>query len=69
MPDGGASVSMDTSAPKPWLAGADPLLRSTDGTLTEPWMGWLEAVGGIDMGVEGDDKVNLDAYIHETSLF
>ena len=33
--DGGTSVGMDTSAPKLWLAGAGPLLRSTDGMLTE----------------------------------
>ena len=36
----------DTSAPKPWLAGADPLLGSTDGTLTELRTGRLGAAGG-----------------------
>ena len=46
VPDGGTSVSTDTSAPKPWLAGADPLLRSTDGMLIELRTGRLGAAGG-----------------------
>ena len=44
--DGGTFVSTDTSAPKLWLAGADPLLGSMDGTLIELRTGRLGAAGG-----------------------
>ena len=46
VPDGGASVGTDTSAPKPWLAGADPLPRSKDVAVTELQTGRLGAAGG-----------------------
>ena len=52
-PEGGASVGTETSAPKPWLAGADPLRGSKDAGVTELRTGRLGAAGGIKNDGEG----------------
>ena len=68
MLDRGTSVGMDTSVPTPLPGGEDPLLGSTDGTLTEPLMGRLGATG-VNRYEGGRGQLGeSDTYIRETSL-
>ena len=68
MRDGSTSVGTGTSVSTPLPDGEDPLLGSTDGTLTEPLMGRLGAAGVNRYEGEGDARASLDAYVRETSL-
>ena len=47
VPEGGASVGAETSAPEPWLAGADSLRGPKDAAVAELHTGRLGAAGGI----------------------
>ena len=67
VPDGGASVGTDTSAPKPWLAGADPLPGSKDVTVTELRTGQLGAAGG-NKNDGGGGRLGKSGRLHSRDL-